>query len=97
MAHTPGPWTVKASDLPGSFLQIVSPSYRNETDAEHVVCELRMWCRPSPEDNASLIAAAPELLAALKMCDMATDDDDNSLLARTVRAAISKATGKESE
>lgn len=102
MTHTPGPWAVKSSDLPGGYLYIISPSYRKETDAEHVVCSLRRWRRPSPEDNARLIAAAPELLSALR--ELVSYDEGSSeqgsygydLLARC-RAAIAKATGRESE
>lgn len=100
MAHTPGPWTVKSSDLPGGFLEIISPSYRKETDADHVVCELRRWRRPSPEDNARLIAAAPELLAVLERCNNRWDDadeEDNPALGQAIRAAIAKAKGKEGE
>jgi hypothetical protein len=47
-------------------VQIVSPSYRKECDADHVICELRPWQRPDFGPDAQLIAAAPELLAALK-------------------------------
>ena len=110
MAHTPGPWTVKSSDLPGGFLEIISPSYRKETDAEHVVCELRRWRRPSPEDDARLIAAAPELLACLRSLRIVLAnlegwrDMDATLVDQflssdglhRVDAAIAKATGKES-
>jgi len=60
MTHTPGPWEIRrvgiAKDLP-----VV-------TSAEHDVCEMRYNTngRLRLENNARLIAAAPELLAALK-------------------------------
>jgi hypothetical protein len=51
----------------GSGLIVVySPSYGATTDAVRVVCELRVWQRPSPDADRDLIVAAPELLAALK-------------------------------
>ena len=60
MTHTPGPWEIRrvgiAKDLP-----VV-------TSAEHDVCEMRYNTngRLRLENNARLIAAAPDLLAALK-------------------------------
>lgn len=94
MAHTPGPWTVKGSDLPGGFLEIISPSYRKETDAEHVVCELRRWRRPSPEDNARLIAAAPELLRELKFAVSVLQDNHIARGVAAALAAIRQAEGR---
>ena len=67
MSHTPGPWTVRAGAAGAGRVQIVSPSHRKECDAEHVICELRPWQRPDYGPDARLIAAAPELLAQLKM------------------------------
>ena len=61
MAHTPGPWTIRrvgiAKDLP-----VI-------TSAEHDICEMRYNTngRLRLESNARLIAAAPELLAALRL------------------------------
>jgi hypothetical protein len=63
MAHTPGPWAV--GQTVNNFVQIVAPEYRTLTDADHVVCELRAWRRPTYIDNALLIASAPELLESL--------------------------------
>ena len=88
--HTPGPWQI-VDDVPSSAI-----GYRAILDAEGFIV-----ANPSPmgDANARLIAAAPELLAALQ--DMAgayqrhfdvmpvawqTYDD-------IARAAIAKATG----
>lgn len=64
MAHTPGPWAV--GQTVNNFVQIVAPEYRILTDSDHVVCELRAWRRPRCDDNAKLIALAPELLELLR-------------------------------
>jgi hypothetical protein len=45
----------------------VAPEYQALTDADHVVCELRLWRQPRPEANARLIAAAPEMYQLLKL------------------------------
>ena len=92
MTHTPGPWEIRrvgiAKDLP-----VV-------TSAEHDVCEMRYNTngRLRLENNARLIAAAPELLAALKGLTRALDGVQPSgpvYLSITeidaIRAAISKA------
>ena len=76
MAHTPGPWAV--GQTVNNFVQIVAPEYRTLTDADHVVCELRAWRPPRCDDNAKLIAAGPDLLAALasiRSSLMELDDD----------------------
>lgn len=68
MAHTPGPWTVGRESVPfgGTDINITSPKYRKDVNANHVIASLRtisdQW-----EANANLIAAAPDLLAALKL------------------------------
>ena len=79
MSHTPGPWKVRGP-APGGlpYLQVVAPEYQALTDADHVVCELRLWRQPRPEANARLIAAAPELLdalASIRSSLMELDDD----------------------
>jgi hypothetical protein len=67
MGHTPGPWEIQQSPDCGKYIQVISPSYRKECDAEHVVCELRVWRRPDPAQDARLVASAPDLLAACKL------------------------------
>jgi hypothetical protein len=98
--HTPGPWAV--GQIVNNFVQIVAPEYRTLTDADHVVCELREWRQPRCDDNAKLIAAAPELLAA---CRMALDyfnetrngrdwRDNGGEEPRVLATAIAKAEGR---
>ena len=80
--HTPGPWIIG------------NPTEIHDVDGTRIV----MCCQTSDdvtddasEANARLIAAAPELLEALKgvvrVADRATDEFD------AARAAIAKATG----
>lgn len=107
MNHTPGPWTVQPGTVGAGRVQIVSPSYRKECDAEHVICELRPWQRPDYGPDAQLIAAAPELLAACQAiandCERLIDGDDFSGMSdgdlfaaflNALRPAIAKAEGR---
>ena len=59
MSHTPGPWSVKPSV---DAIEIVDA---NERAVASVSDRMIIW-DGIPPDNASLIAAAPELLEALK-------------------------------
>lgn len=67
--HTPGTWSVSRDGVPfgGNDINVVSKTYRKCINADHVIASIRtvsdQW-----EANANLIAAAPELLAALKQC-----------------------------
>ena len=101
--HTPGPWKlstdslfqefviVGASTLPVcSLLTAKSASWSNKkVSASH------LWkgvANKSEQANASLIAAAPDLLAALK--EIVKNDPYNQSSAGIIaRAAIAKATG----
>jgi hypothetical protein len=88
MAHTPGPWEVKETPessfqnwivLAGRF-RIVNVDGRRDSEAEA---------------NAYLIAAAPNLLAALR--ELADAIDENRVTIGAVneaRALIAKAEGK---
>lgn len=83
--HTPGPWTVVVSGL--AVWSISKPPGQNGVIA---LCD--SVARPYAENkaNARLIAAAPELLAALE----ALYEDWNGPLTESVqlaRAAIAKA------
>lgn len=84
--HTPGPWAVRESSNPknGTFWRDIvstgghfSPSYVGE----------------AMEQDASLIAAAPELLAALRMV-IAHDGRITGADWDTIRAAVDKAEGE---
>jgi hypothetical protein len=104
MAHTPGPWAI--GQTVNNYVQIVAPEYRTLTDADHVVCELRAWRQPRCDDNANLIAAAVELLAAARaavadmegiMPEFDCDGDRQHPGWKTIeelRAAIAKAEGR---
>jgi len=83
--HTPGPWTV--SKPSGNYI---------DTPAGHSVAALTYSATLA---DAHLIAAAPDLLAALQevLCDLDTlrEPYRNEAICERVRAAIAKATGKE--
>lgn len=94
-AHTPGPW-FWADNVPDA-----PPQYRMIVDADGATV-----CDPSPmsEHDARLIAAAPELLEALRAILHDTTHDlvglprDEALelifsVADTAHAAIKRATG----
>lgn len=108
MTHTPGPWKVR------KYRKTTHLRVGTDTSAgdSFVICELKLLDTNGlgydSEDlaNADLIAAAPELLAALTAIVNAVDDeyqpafsqrhyftaDDQFLLIRA-RAAIAKAKG----
>jgi len=67
--YTPGEWVVGTDGLNvgQDMLTITSPEYRKECDANHVVAYiLTRGSRKMSAANASLVAAAPELLTALR-------------------------------
>jgi hypothetical protein len=73
--HTPGPWIVT-----GNFIDCDTPPCR-------IAVAL---ASPEMEANARLIAAAPELLEALKACEPWCNDNRAVVMARE---AIAKAEG----
>lgn len=83
--HTPGPWTTDGSAESGN-LDIISPLGRVAMmDCDHDLTAI----------DAQLIAAAPDLLAALRIAEDALDiysGGQSSDLA-AIRAAIDKAMG----
>jgi hypothetical protein len=90
-AHTPAPWYALADGVADAAI-----GYRAIIDSDGYTV-----CNPSPmgEANARLIAAAPDMLAALQMVeaiwsrDQTANIDPESPLAK-VRAAIKKAKGE---
>jgi hypothetical protein len=89
VSHTPGPWEIVS--------RFVGPYVISSGDGEiaHVGGEPNVPVL----DNVRLIAAAPDLLAALKLACEELDIDcpmyfDESELAGKIRAAIAKAEGK---
>ena len=98
-AHTPGPWSYHAKAHDG----FDGPSVQSEYG---LVCSM-----PTPEDsegvaNARLIAAAPEMLEALRQAEVALDvlaediedtyptrAENTANLAMQLRSIIAQATG----
>lgn len=94
MGHTPGPWKVYNGSLVGHSDRIV---IKNE-DSFDWVCSMQCSNIPEYNDNARLIAAAPELLEALKgIIEIGKRDTTNpkydGYFAEAKRA-IAKAEGK---
>ena len=80
--HTPGPWTCDGCEVYGSGIQVGSIYPAVTADEEMMV-----------EANANLIAAAPELLAALQTF---VDDPQSYWMEHLwdfAREAVDKATG----
>ena len=89
--HTPGPWTVVSGHYP-SMKEISGPSFK-------INCV--MWASDLTEADyaardadLSLIAAAPDLLAALELVvsEARVSDAGLSIALDVARAAITKAT-----
>jgi hypothetical protein len=82
--HTPGPWTVHTNFATATYTVFDADGNYGETDADTLTA------------NAALIAAAPDLLAALRQwaeyAEQNGGDEAYSFNAAT-RAAISRATG----
>jgi hypothetical protein len=102
MAHTPGPWWI---DEDGDYLCICEGAVNEYGEREEVAtlaCNRPslLLCQPA---NARLIAAAPELLAALKKCkqalknyiDSGYDEDEDQEAYTAAMAALRKAEGRE--
>ena len=92
MKHTPGPWHIGLNPTIPEKQQIEAFS----DDGNRV---LQVIVRTFNPDDLHLIAAAPDLLAALRdMVNTLTDGPDESDIARVFnvsRAAIAKATGEQ--
>lgn len=82
MSHTPGPWR-KWVDQTGTEHRICA------MDGDFV-CNLDAWNR---EANARLIAAAPELLEALKVAMVVLDENGFPRAAKAISEVIAKAEG----
>jgi len=106
MAHTPGPWKVARKRGPLHGIGATDPLAIKDSTGEYVATLGGGSVHFANADaNAHLIAAAPDLLAALKECvpwleSMPLPADDQHLrdmAAKTlndVQAAIEKAEGK---
>lgn len=90
--HTPGPWTIEPFDNFDKSIVIREPGVAvDNDDVNHAEAAA----------NARLIAAAPDLLAALRECLTVIDPEadpthrSNREILAQARAAIAKATQKE--
>lgn len=96
-AYTPGPWTVHPARDGSGDCGIKAAGAVNI----HAEVFAEFWAKgdlqPAEANaNASLIAAAPDLLEALRELYAATPDNEGGALGiacRKARAAITKATG----
>ena len=100
--HTAGPWSVTSQSEAGRYISVTAP--HPEKNGRKTICRVPFSSDPGPysdDADARLIAAAPELLAALK--DLVSEADQmaktSSLLSRgpvhdRARAAIAKAEGR---
>lgn len=85
MKHTEGPWTIVGDDMLGTMSVLAGSKG---------VCDLRTR-NEAANENAQLIAAAPELLEALELvlADNRLMNALNKQQARAVLDAVAKATG----
>lgn len=98
--HTPGPpWTLNK----GNRKPMIGFDVKDGGPLLPIVPEVHGYCVAEAKRNARLIAAAPDLLAALKDLDdrlqlckdvgVTADEAYDSFYQEIVRAAIAKATG----
>ena len=90
VAYTAGPWTVCEDDAP--VLAVKSGEYYIATTHGHI--GKINWTLDDTRANARLIAAAPDLLEALRKIKALTDTgepDWNDAIGDIARAAIRKA------
>lgn len=102
---TPGPWFLEKWVDPPNELGVEWPNWNIEADSLNdgrggIVCELPAPSRGYPEIDAAvdatalLIAAAPDLYAALEVVTQ-TDDHADPEVRAVVRAALAKARGEK--
>ena len=85
--HTPGPWFYETGNTEALIVE------RDGTTVAELQTTYQTTAHRSLEANARLIAAAPDLLAALQ--SLINDQRDASLpILSQARAAITKATGE---
>lgn len=96
--HTQGPWKVGAITSKGNNIQI--RAQKLNTEFEICPAVLGGWGTSVEENkyNAHLIAAAPDLLAALEQAITSMQDSGYSndhVSVKSARAAIAKAKGQQ--
>ena len=90
--HTPGPWTVDPRTL-----AVYAPDRHGHAAAVRVAeCGRTLLPAAEIHANAALVAAAPDLLAALQWALSQIEDSldpDHETALESARAAIARATG----
>lgn len=96
--HTPGPWTAEITDNPSqTFLIRGNLSHRSHMATEEIVA--KVYQAESTEANATLIAAAPELLNFLVEIGLTLQHGNSIIPSRDpvvlakIKALLTKATG----
>ena len=94
--HTPGPWEVDESN-PNLVARLVDGVYEYVCEVAPSSFSTRECSDEQEEADARLIAAAPELLAALRVAraDIRRCFGDTVESLRLIEAAIAKATGEQ--
>lgn len=105
-AHTPGPWSAGSADAPEYMGDLPAGSMYIEAAGHDVIAEIDPCGVPLPEHraNARLIAAAPDLLAALRkiatLAEFGEEDGAMDLgqllidINRLAEAVIARTTGE---
>ena len=89
MKHTPGPWTSIENMDTGNTTTIFATNFSSKLHIAEVTGSLQTF-------NAALIAAAPDMLAALEWAlQNAEWSNDTATGTDLIRAAITKARGQE--
>ena len=94
--HTPGPWELVSRGWNGQFIYGID----ERAKGRRFIAEVDLNY-DGAEANARLIAAAPELLAALRLMLAGTQEDCGKICmpsenaVRSAFAAIAKATGEQ--
>lgn len=90
--HTPGPWYV-GENRPTGYAHILAPAMERGGPVK-IICDMQTYASNHNED-ANLIAAAPELLEALEYALKQIEDCAPELVntQKVLRAAIAKAKG----
>lgn len=96
MKHTKGPWKATERErVLGNYSYDIQQDERHPGNGGQVVARVALCVNTMSEHdaNASLIAAAPELLDAAKKAFAFTEDADWTEILFALKAAIAKAEG----
>lgn len=91
MKHTPGPWTQGHTEEGKACVWL-----DGHVEPDSGMGSVGTWIDCNTEENARLVAAAPELLEALQRLLAQDDNGEDEIWVRNkARAAIAKATGEQ--